>query len=54
MTHVFKEYFINLYSETYFTILKTIVKSLLFSLIPLHDNDLCFKYYELLYDKEYL
>ena len=54
MTHVFKEYFINLYSETYFTILKTIVKSLLFSLIPLHDNDLCFKYYALLHDKQYL
>jgi capsule biosynthesis phosphatase len=54
MIQVFTEYFINLYSEKYFEILKMVVKSLLFSLIPLHDNELCFKYYELLHDDRYL
>lgn len=48
MINCFKTYFIDLYSEEYFEILKTIVKSLLFSLIPLHNNDLCFQYYELI------
>ena len=49
MIKYFEKYFIELYSEKYFNILKTIVKSLLFTLIPLHDNDLCFRYYELIF-----
>jgi capsule biosynthesis phosphatase len=44
----FEKYFIEIYSEKYLEILKTIVKSLLFTLIPLHNNDLCVKYYELI------
>ncbi len=48
MINVFKEYFIKLYSEKYFEYLKIIVKSLLFSLIPLHNNELCYKYYDLI------
>jgi capsule biosynthesis phosphatase len=44
----FENYFIELYSEKHLEFLKTIVKSLLFTLIPLHDNVLCFKYYELI------
>jgi capsule biosynthesis phosphatase len=38
MIHLFEEYFTNLYSSEYFGYLKTITKSLLFSLIPLHDE----------------
>jgi capsule biosynthesis phosphatase len=49
MIQCFEKYFIELYSEKYLKILKTIVKSLLFTLIPLHDNELCFKYYDLIY-----
>jgi len=49
MINVFEEYFINLYSEDDLVNLKIITKSLLFSLIPLHNNDLCYKYYDLIY-----
>jgi hypothetical protein len=48
MIKCFEKYFIELYSEKHFAFLKSIVKSLLFTLIPLHNNDLCFKYYELI------
>jgi hypothetical protein len=51
MIKSFEKYFIELYSERELLILKTIVKSLLFSLIPLHDNNLCFRYYELINNK---
>ena len=44
----FKISFINLYSEEYFIFLKYIVKSLLFTLIPLHNNKNCIKYYNLI------
>jgi capsule biosynthesis phosphatase len=49
MINVFEEYFIHLYSEDDLVNLKIITKSLLFSLIPLHNNDLCYKYYDLIY-----
>lgn len=49
MINVFEEYFIKLYSEEDLVNLKLITKSLLFSLIPLHNNDLCYKYYDLIY-----
>ena len=44
----FKDYFITLYSEKDFKNLKMITKSLLFSLIPLHDNDNCQQFYNLI------
>ena len=49
----FEKYFINKYSENDFNNLKIITKSLLFSLIPLHDNDNCHDFYKLIYS-EYL
>ena len=50
MIKCFQKYFIELYSEKQFKILKTIVKSLLFTLIPLHNNELCFEYYKLIFN----
>ena len=44
----FEDYFITLYSEDAFNNLKMITKSLLFSLIPLHDNDNCQQFYNLI------
>ena len=49
MISYFKEYFLNLYSEYDFMDLQTITKSLLFSLIPLHNNEKCIKYYNLIF-----
>jgi capsule biosynthesis phosphatase len=48
MIDVFKKYFLKKNTPTDFENLKTITKSLLFSLIPLHANDKCTKYYNLL------
>jgi hypothetical protein len=45
----FKNIFIETYSENSFNNLKIITKSLIFSLIPLHDNIKCQKYYNLLF-----
>ena len=50
MIKCFQKYFIELYSEKHFEILKTIVKCLLFTLIPLHNNELCFEYYNLIFN----
>jgi len=50
---IFKDYFINMFSEGAFNNLKVITKSLIFTLIPLHDNANCIKYYNLLFS-EYL
>ena len=50
MIKCFQKYFIELYSEKHFEILKTIVKSLLFTLIPLHNNELCSEYYNLIFN----
>ena len=44
----FTDYFITLYSENDFINLKMITKSMLFSLIPLHDNENCLKFYNLI------
>lgn len=48
MLKEFENYFIELYSEDEFNNLKLITKSLLFSLIPLHHNELCYQYYNLI------
>ena len=48
MISEFEKYFINLYSNEDFINLKLITKSLLFTLIPLHNNDKCLKYYNLI------
>jgi capsule biosynthesis phosphatase len=45
---IFKNKFVENYSEEYFEYLKYITASLLFTLIPLHNNDKCVKYYELI------
>ena len=48
LVNCFVEYFKELYSEEDFNNLKIITKSLLFSLIPLHDNNNCEKFYNLI------
>jgi hypothetical protein len=48
MIQTFETYFKELYSERDFEFLKIITKSLLFTLLPLHNNDLCDKYYDLI------
>ena len=50
---IFSNYFIELYSEKDLSNLKIITKSLLFTLLPLHDNDNCYKFYNLIFS-EYL
>jgi hypothetical protein len=49
MIKYFEEYFIENYSKKDLKNLKLITKSLLFTLIPLHHNNKCFKYYNLIY-----
>lgn len=49
MKKIFEDYFIELYDEDKLRDLKMITKSLLFSLIPLHNNDKCKIYYNLIY-----
>ena len=51
MLSCFKTYFINKFSVDDFKNLKLITKSLLFTLIPLHDNDKCTSYYNLIFSK---
>lgn len=48
---IFKEYFFNKFSEEDFENLKIITKSLIFTLIPLHNNKKCIQYYNLLFSK---
>lgn len=48
---IFKKYFIGKFSEEDFENLKIITKSLIFSLLPLHNNEKCKKYYNLLFSK---
>jgi fructosamine-3-kinase len=48
MINIFYEQFVQFYGEKDWTHLKTITKSLLFSLIPLHNNKKCVDYYELI------
>lgn len=45
----FEEYFISLFSKEDLNNLKIITKSLLFSLIPLHNNDKCVEFYNLIF-----
>jgi len=49
----FKKKFINLFGDKSFNNLKNITKSHLFTLIPLHDNDKCDSYFNLI-DSKYL
>ena len=49
MINYFKEYFLKLFSENDFNNLVLITKSLLFTLIPLHDNDKCQDFYNLIF-----
>ena len=44
----FDNYFVELFSIEVFNELKLITNSLLFTLIPLHNNDKCIKYYNLI------
>ena len=44
----FKDHFFSTHQEQHFEDLKTITKSLLFTLIPLHDNKKCVSYYDLI------
>ena len=44
----FENYFVELFSIEELNELKLITNSLLFTLIPLHDNDKCIKYYNLI------
>ena len=46
----FKNYFINKYNVDYWEYLQYLTASLLFSLIPLHDNDKCELYYQLIFN----
>ena len=48
MKETFEEYFIELFSIEDLKNVKMITKSLLFSLIPLHNNEKCFRYFELI------
>jgi hypothetical protein len=50
MIKFFENKFIENYPEEYLIYLKYITASLLFTLIPLHDNDKCDKYYNLIND----
>ncbi len=52
MIGIFKKYFIDKYSEKDFENLKLITKSLIFTLIPLHNNEKCCKYYHLLFSND--
>ena len=49
MIEYFENYFIELYSSEDLKNLKIITKSLLFTLIPLHDNNKCNDYYNLIF-----
>ena len=51
LVYIFKNYFTNIFSEQDFENLKIITKSLIFTLIPLHNNEKCIKYYNLLFSK---
>ena len=48
MIETFEQYFVTLYSVDKLNDLKNITKSLLFTLIPLHNNEQCYKYFDLI------
>jgi capsule biosynthesis phosphatase len=45
---IFEKYIINKYGRDTLNNIKNITKSLIISLIPIHDNDKCFDYYNLI------
>jgi hypothetical protein len=45
---IFEKYIINNYDRDTLNNIKNITKSLIISLIPIHDNDKCFDYYNLI------
>jgi len=49
MINFYENKFIELYNNEYLEYIKIITKSLLFTLIPLHNNNKCIKYYDLIY-----
>ena len=49
MIGFFESYFCELFEDKYLIFLKMITKSMIFSLIPLHDNEKCIEYYNLLW-----
>ncbi len=51
MIKYFKDYFVDHFSQKDFENLKVITKSLLFTLIPLHNNEKCIEYYNLISSK---
>ena len=48
MKKVFEEFFLKKYTIEDFENMKIITKSLLFTLLPLHNNSKCYKYYDLI------
>jgi capsule biosynthesis phosphatase len=48
LINIFNNYITNKYGEQYIKIIKNITNSLLFSLIPLHNNIKCNQYYKLI------
>ena len=49
MLNFFEKKFIEFYDKKYLEYVKIITKSLLFTLIPLHNNSKCVKYFDLIY-----
>ena len=47
---IFEEYILEKYGKNRLDDIKNITKSLLISLIPLHNNEKCIKYYNLIYE----
>lgn len=54
MIEYFEDYIKNKYGKKRLTAIKLIAASMLFSLIPLHDNEKCEKYYNLIAEKSLL
>ena len=50
MLLIFKKIFLEIYDDNYWKYLQIICASLLFTLIPLHDNNKCFSYYNLIFE----
>lgn len=49
LINIFENKILEIYKDiNYLNYIKTITKSLLFSLIPLHNNDKCFRYFDLI------
>jgi hypothetical protein len=46
--NIFENFIKENYGETYINHIKMITNSLLFTLLPLHNNNKCFEYYKLI------